>query len=144
MSSKRIEIPGKINQKGQIITHHKGLIEKWAGSNKGKDVQITMESRTENRSNPQNRYYWGVCIPLIRAAINDLGNEFSKLETHEFLKSKFNCKEVEIQDGHYIDVPLSTRKLDTIGFMDYITKIQRFSDEMLGIYIPDPDKDYSF
>lgn len=116
------------------------LLKRWAEDHKGKDIIIDIEVRTGKRSNPQNAYYWGVVIMMVQAALNEYGNEFTRQETHEFLKAKFNFKEVEVSEGHYLDIPVSTTKLDTVGFMEYILKIQQFGSEMLGIVIPDPNQ----
>lgn len=137
---KTIERPGRITENGKLSIVNEASLMEWINGNKNKEIILSIELRSKKRSTPQNSYYWGVVIPLVQHAINDLGNEFSKEETHEFLKAKFNYKEVEITEGHYIDVPQSTTKLDTTGFNEYIEKVQRFGSEMLNIYIPDPTK----
>jgi len=138
--SRSITIRGTISDEGKIKLFNRDALVKWAADNKGKDVLMEVEVRTSKRSNPQNRYMWGIVIPMIQAGLNDFGNEFSKEETHDFLKAKFNNKEIELTEGHYIDVPQSTTRLDTMGFMEYILKIQQFASEMLGLVIPDPNQ----
>lgn len=141
---KSITIRGRVSGNGKLSIFNKENLTKWLHDAKEKDVQIEFEVRKSKRSNPQNSYMWGVVIPAIQRGLNEYGNEFTKQETHEFLKAKFNYKEVEINDGHYIDVPQSTTKLDTIGFEEYLEKIKQFGSEMLNIYIPDPHEDAVF
>jgi hypothetical protein len=139
--AKSIELKANINDRAKLCFAENAMLYRWLSDNRTKDVVVTIELSRKKRSNPQNRYYWEVVVQMVQSAINDFGNEFSKDETHEFLKAKFNYKEIEITDGHYIDVPRSTTKLDTVTFMDYVAKIQRFATEMLGIYIPDPNQE---
>lgn len=95
----------------------------------------------KQRSLRQNAFYWGVVVSMVKDGLNDLGHELSSTETHEFLKARFNSKEVvNEQTGEVIQMPLSTTRLMTVGFMEYIEKIQRFAAEWLSINIPSPNE----
>lgn len=96
-------------------------------------------SRHNKRSTPQNRYYWGLIIPVVQKGIKDLGTELTTEETHQFLKARFNFQEiVNHETGEAIPVPRSTTGLTKIQFAEYIDNIQRFAVEFLNIIIPDP------
>jgi len=98
-------------------------------------------SKKNKRSKPQNAYYWGVCITLVRKGFEDLGHEINSEEVHEFLKGRFNFKEVINEDtGEVLQVPLSTTRLNKEQFSIYIEKIQRFAVEFLNIQIPNPNE----
>lgn len=105
-----------------------------------KDGKYLMEiSGADKRSNPQNRYYFGLVIPLIQKGIKDLGTELTKEEVHDFLKSKFNLIEVVNKNtGEYELFPQSTTRLTKETFSEFIEKIQRWSAEFLSMEIPDP------
>jgi hypothetical protein len=91
------------------------------------------------RSSQQNRYYWGLCVPLIQQGIKHLGTDLTKEECHEFLKSRFNTEElINPETAECVLIPRSTTNLSKIQFMEYIAKIQQFGSEFLGIVIPDP------
>lgn len=93
----------------------------------------------DKRSSQQNRYYFGIVVPMIQKGILDLGTELTKDETHEFLKSRFNSVDIVNEGtGEVISVPRSTTGLNKEQFSQYIEKIQRFASEFLGIVIPDP------
>lgn len=77
---------------------------------------------------------------MVRDAINSFGNEFSSDDVHDYLKAKFNSKEVETMPDNFIEVPQSTSVLDTKAFMMYLDEIKKFASAMLGIYIPDPNE----
>ena len=60
------------------------------------------------RSNPQNRFYWGVCVYMISERTG-----FSTEETHEVLKHLFLKKDVVLKEsaGAYrISITESTNK----------------------------------
>lgn len=93
----------------------------------------------KQRSTQQNRYYWGVVVPMVKDGLNEKGTELTTEETHEFLKYKFNSKDLINEDsGEVLQVPLSTTRLMTTGFIEYVEKIQRFAVEWLDVVIPDP------
>lgn len=100
-------------------------------------------SGADKRSNPQNRYYFGLVVPLIQKGIKDLGTELTNEETHEFLKAKFNADEIHVVDKNtgellYESIPKSTTRLNKEDFSAYIEQIQRWAAEFLSIVIPDP------
>ena len=104
-----------------------------------KDGKWLMEiGQANKRSEQQNRYYFGIVVPLVQDGIANLGTELSKQETHEFLKGKFNYQEIIKETGEYIQVPRSTTILNKEGFSEYIQKIQIFAAEFLNINVPDP------
>lgn len=142
-----IQLEGHIDNTGKLLLRDQSRLRAWVHDHSDKDVMLTIEQKRKKRTNSQNAYYWGVCIPLIQEAMNDLGNEFTKEETHEFLKARFNYKEIELKDGYFFDMPISTSKLNTIQFNEYIETIIRFAADMLGVIIPPPNEqlliDYS-
>lgn len=93
----------------------------------------------QQRSNPQNRYYFGLVVPLVQNGILNLGTELTREETHEFLKARFNSSEVVNKEtGEYVQVPRSTTMLSKEKFSEYIEQIQIFAAEFLQVIIPDP------
>lgn len=96
-------------------------------------------AQANKRSDQQNRYYFGLVVPLVQNGIRDLGTELTKEETHEFLKAKFNVQEIVNHDtGEAVQVPRSTTILSKEAFSNYISQIQQFAAEFLNIVIPDP------
>lgn len=105
-----------------------------------KDGKYLVEIAAYNRrSNPQNRYYWGLVIPMVQEGIKQLGTDLTKEECHEFLKARFNSEElINEGTGEMIQIPRSTTSLSKSRFGEYIAKIQQFAAEFLGVVIPDP------
>lgn len=135
-----LELAGNINEEGKLQVYNQALLTEWRLANTGKEVILSIKIKRRSRSNKQNAYYWGVIVPMVTEAIKILGNDFEEAETHEFLKSKFNAKQIEVIEGHYIDMPQSTSKLDTKEFMTFIENIRQFASIMLNTYIPSPNE----
>lgn len=102
---------------------------------------LLTSKRINKRSTNQNRYYWGCVVQMIKDRMVELGNEVDSDLVHDFLKDKFNRKELFDKDGVIIgSVGESTTKLTTLEFEEYLEKVKRFASEVLDIYIPDPNK----
>lgn len=94
----------------------------------------------KNRSNSQNRYYWGCVLPLVSDHTG-----FTIEEAHEVLKYKFlkGWKNIKNPKKEYIEVEYvrSTTSLDTKSFEEYMTKVREFASADMGLYIPEPNED---
>lgn len=107
----------------------------------GKEIEVRIRRRRKHRSDNQNRYYWGVVVPMIQAGIKDLGDIVGAEQVHELLKARFLGKDkIDRDTGEVMyRVPGSTAGLTTIQFMEFIAQCQQFAAEFLGVVIPDPD-----
>ena len=98
--------------------------------------RVTITEHHERRTNPQNKYYWGVVLPII-----SLETGYTVDETHEVLKQMFLQKEiVNRKTGQVNRVTDSTAMQDTQQFAEYIDKIITWAMTELDCYIPDPAK----
>lgn len=105
----------------------------------GKRVEVEIK-KLARRSNPQNAYYWGVVVDMIKCRLRDLGHDISAEDAHHFLKDKFNAKDVISQDGELIGkIGGSTSDMNKSEFMNYLAAIQQFAAQYLDITIPDPE-----
>lgn len=99
-------------------------------------MEIKKKSR---RSLQQNKYYWSVVVALVHEGFREMGNDVSLEETHEYLKARFNYKEiVNTSVGEVMNVPKSTTELNKEEFGEYIERIQQFAAEYLNVTIPNP------
>jgi hypothetical protein len=101
------------------------------------------------RSLQQNAYYWGVVVYEVRRGMNEEGNDFESTEIHEFLKARFNYKEVvkvneDTGEVKTEKIPRSTAKLTKTEFAEYIERIQQFAVEFFNIIIPNPNSQTYF
>ena len=101
------------------------------------ELKIVKRNR---RSLLQNSYYWAAVVPLVHEGLRDMGNDVSLQETHDFLKARFNYKEIVNQvTGEVLNVPLSTTELNKEQFGIYIERITQFAAEYLNVTIPAPN-----
>jgi len=109
----------------------------------GKDVIVTIQKRRSKRSDPQNRYFHGVCIPIIQQGLLDAGwNEARSAEwTKDFIKMNCLVKSYTNElTGEVKDSIGKTSGLTKSEFMDLIADVQQWAAENLGIYVPDPNE----
>jgi hypothetical protein len=101
--------------------------------NEDKSWVIKIEPKKQVRSLPSNRLYW-----LWLACISDeTGSDKDELHKH-FGLMYLPKVEVRLFDQSKYK-PISTTKLDTIQFKNYLDKIQIFASTELGISLPNPN-----
>jgi len=107
------------------------------------DVILTLEKPKKKRSNAQNRYYYGMLIPLMQQGAKDLfGEVWSATKAHEHLKAKFLFHEsVNIKTGEIIQTPKSTTENTTIEMEVYHTEIRIYLLQDFDINAPEPNEE---
>ena len=108
----------------------------------GKSVEIVVKLKRSTRSSQQNRYYWGIVVPLVMQGLIELGHDVNKQDTHEFIKANFNYEEIVNKDtGELFRMTKSTARLNKNDFGVMIEKLKVFASEYLNVYIPEPNED---
>lgn len=95
---------------------------------------VTVEKTRTTRSIDQNALYWLwlTCIADETGADKD--------EIHREMRMTYLPHEiVQGIHGEFIERPISTTKLDTAQFKQYLDKIQVFASAELGIVLPSPE-----
>lgn len=101
----------------------------------GDKVSLVITDQRPRRTEAQNRYWWGVCIPALIKAGKGSG---SALETHEDIARKFLViKEWRNSRGQICYVRRSTTELTSGQFADFITSVE----EETGVAFP-PAENY--
>lgn len=136
----KLELLAYTTDAGIFHIQNKQRLQEWARMNPGKQLMIRIDKRGSRRSNPQNRYYWGVVVQEVKLGFLNIGYEMTAEETHYFLKEKFNSISIENKEGININVPGSTTQLTKTQFGEYVERIARFAAEFLGITIPQPNE----
>ena len=101
-----------------------------------KKFKISITMLREVRSYPQNRLYW----MWIGCICDETGGD--KEGVHRELGEMFLPKTKTRGMGEIYDVPLSTTKLNTLEFKNYLDRVQVFSSSELGIILPNPEDLY--
>ena len=122
-----------------IVDHQKEAIKRWCHTFKeGQKLDIIIRKHSSKRSNEQNRYYWGVVIPILA----DFFGHDNPEDMHEDLKLKFNPMKSKLQEG--LTIGGTTTKLSTVDFFSaedsYVERICRWAVMDFQIYIPPPKK----
>lgn len=98
--------------------------------------ELTIKKRNK-RSLQQNRYYFGVCVKMIRENLIERGNDVSLEDVHDWLRFKFNYIEiVNYETGEVERLPKSTADLNKEEFGQYIEKIQHYAATSMDLVIP--------
>ncbi|MBK7885165.1 MAG: hypothetical protein IPJ81_16280 [Chitinophagaceae bacterium] len=106
----------------------------------GKHLVTVKDMR--KRSIPQNAYYWGVVVPMVKKGLYDAGYDevTTNEDAHEVMKHIHLRKRiVSKQTGDVIDISNSSAKLSIPEFNIYIEAICKWASEYLGIVIPSPN-----
>jgi hypothetical protein len=110
----------------------------------GKNIQITIEKATKKRSNQQNRFYYGVCLPLLQKGLHDATGEVRDINSihYQIVLPLLSPKReiVNTQTGEIITEHLTSSQMTTSEFMDFIVNIQKWSAEFLQVDIPNPNE----
>ena len=96
----------------------------------GKEIELIISAKKKNRSNSQNKYYWGVCLALISEYTG-----YSENEAHDAMRMLFL-----VNRENKIPTLKSTTKLSTVEFEKYLSDIRMFASNELGCYIPEPNE----
>jgi len=124
------------------LKQNRNLITDALKSFEGKGILITIEKRKNKRSNPQNAYFHGVVLPLVYNGLKELGHTMPLADVKDLLKLKFLKVPIFVNEetGEITEKIKNTSELTTTEFMEFVSGIQRWSAENLGVDIPDPNE----
>jgi hypothetical protein len=129
--------------KNGTLTRNTNLIKDAIQTFEGKQIVIKIEKAKKKRSTQQNRFYYGVIIPIVQNCLKEAGHIMTNESTHDLIKLKF-LKEtlfVNEETGEVIERIKSTTELSTSQFMDLLAEINNFTFEYFGVSLPSPNDD---
>lgn len=128
-------------QNGWIPGHMDKLLRGAVAKAEGKKVTITVKPYRKSRSNPQNAFYWGVVVPLIRRMFEDAGNTMNDEDVHCFLRAHVGglTNIVHTPDGLARNVLKSSTALTTIEWEMWMEKIRAWAAPF-DVVIPLPNE----
>jgi len=129
--------------KNGTLTRNTNLIKDAIQTFEGKQIVIKIEKAKKKRSTQQNRFYYGVIIPIVQNCLKEAGHIMTNESTHDLIKLKF-LKEalfVNEETGEVIERIKSTTELSTSQFMDLLEEINNFTFEYFGVSLPSPNED---
>ena len=121
---------------------NKKLVKNQFDSLKDGSYLVTIKSK-RNRSISQNKFWWGVLIPLVKQGLNEAGyNDVRTNENaHEVIKAIFLKKHICNADGVALEISGSTTDLTTVEHMELVANVQQWAIEFLNCYIPSPNEE---
>ena len=137
---RKIEVITEV--KNGKLTVNRDLIEDAVQAYEGKQVRFTLGLLFKKRSDPQNRYYFGVIVEHWKSIIREQWGEiWSKEEVHSFLKSNLNYTElVDEETGLIIRKPKSTSENSTYTAEEYHKACRDLAWNMFEYPIPLPNE----
>ena len=126
-----------------ILTRNRNLIKDAIVTFEGKQVVIKIEKFKKKRSTQQNRFYYGVIIPIVQNCLKEAGHIMTSESTHDLIKLKFLKETLFVNEttGEVIERIKSTTELSTSQFMDLLAEINNFTFEYFGVSLPSPNDD---
>jgi hypothetical protein len=122
----------KVTEEGKLLVYNQKVFWAYMKRLAGHDVVVDIYLGRAVRSQPQNRYYWGVVVAILAEECG-----YQREEMHEALKWKF----LRLEDpDHPIPTVRSTTDLTTQEFEEYLEQIRIWAASELGVVIPMPNE----
>ena len=129
--------------KNGSLTRNRNLIKDAIETFEGKQIVIKIEKFKKKRSTQQNRFYYGIVIPIVQNCLKESGHIMTNESTHDLIKLKFLKETLFVNEttGEVIERIKSTTELSTSQFMDLLAEINNFTFEYFGVNLPSPNDD---
>ena len=98
-----------------------------------KKFVVEIKRAKEIRSMSSNRLYW-LWLNCIQAETGNL-----KEDLHDYFAEKYLPRVTTIFMENEIEKPISTTKLDSKKFGQYLERVQQFANIELGVILPNPE-----
>lgn len=129
--------------KNGSLTRNRHLIKDAIATFENKQVIIKIDKFKKKRITQQNRFYYGVIIPIVQNCLKEAGHIMTNESTHDLIKLKFLKETLFVNEttGEVIERIKSTTELTTSQFMDLLAEINNFTFEYFGVSLPSPNDD---
>lgn len=136
----KIEVTTSISN--GIFNRNRNTVLNAIKSFEGKEVVITIDKVKKQRSIQQNRYYWGLLVPLMQQGAKDTwGETWSIDKAHKHLSKLFVFHEsINEKNGLITQTPKSTTELTTTDWEVYTTEIRIYLLQDFDINAPEPNE----
>lgn len=129
---------GNLKRNGKLINDAIKTFE-------GKTIKVTIERQRRYRTSPQNNFYWGVVIPILQEGIKEATGEVRDANSiHYQIILPLLAPDREIintESGEVILEKITSSEMTTTEFCFFISDIQKWGAEFLGVDIPSPNEE---
>ena len=132
---KRATFLGFVSEDGSLSFSYPKVVKEYLRSLAGVEVDVQIGKHYKPRTEKENRYYWGVVIPIIASEVGEENPDV----VHIWLQIAVGHKKTVCG----VDVPRGTSDLSTAEFEEYASKARMFASKFLHVYIPLPNEGIS-
>ncbi len=132
---KKLTFEGYVDENGTLRFNYPKIVRDFLHSLAGVEVDVAIGKHYRQRSDRQNRYYWGVVVPIVAREIGE--------ENDEVVHSWLQIATKHTKDVNGTLVPRGTKDLTTVEFEEYAANARMFASKFLSVYIPLPNEGIS-
>lgn len=125
---------------GKLFLPHRERFDQAIAAFPSGRASLTLTEDRRLHSRQLEKFYWGVCIHRIAQETG-----FDDFQAHELMKEQWLPRRLHVLTGGAICwrcarlIAGSTKALGNEEYWDYISDVQRWSSESLGLILPDPN-----
>jgi len=131
---------------GHFIPDSPSLLKQHLLDNEDKRISIETKRSYGRRTNPQNKYLWGVVYQKIAEELTKrMGEVVAVEDVHREMSEKYKSEKTELTNKNtgetdYFKVVKSSSQDTTVEFNDRCEFLRRWAATYLGIDIPEPQE----
>ena len=140
MRIKRKTLVGRINAEGDLIAPMQ-LLQDFCNLNRERSVIIRIEVQPQEAGEKIRNYVFGYVIPEMQRILHDNGEDYTKAQTFEYLKSicPVFLDEEYLGNGKWKQRKKEWEELDKAEVVEFVAWVQRLAAIEFNQIIQDPE-----
>ena len=140
MRIKRKTLVGRINAEGDLIAPMQ-LLQDFCNLNRERSVIIRVEVQPQEAGEKIRNYVFGYVIPEMQSILHDNGDDYTRAQTFEYLKSicPVFLDEEYLGNGKWKQRKKEWEELDKAEVVEFVAWVQRLAAIEFNQIIQDPE-----
>ena len=140
MRIKRKTLVGRINAEGDLIAPMQ-LLQDFCNLNRERSVIIRVEVQPQEAGEKIRNYVFGYVIPEMQRILHDNGEDYTRAQTFEYLKSicPVFLEEEYLGNGKWKQRKKEWEELDKAEIVEFVAWVQRLAAIEFNQIIQDPE-----
>ena len=140
MRIKRKTLVGRINAEGDLIAPMQ-LLQDFCNLNRERSVIIRVEVQPQEAGEKIRNYVFGYVIPEMQRILHDNGEDYTRAQTFEYLKSicPVFLDEEYLGNGEWKQRKKEWEELDKAEVVEFVAWVQRLAAIEFNQIIQDPE-----
>lgn len=140
MRIKRKTLVGRINAEGDLIAPMQ-LLQDFCNLNRERSVIIRVEVQPQEAGEKMRNYVFGYVIPEMQRILHDNGEDYTRAQTFEYLKSicPVFLDEEYLGNGKWKQRKKEWEELDKAEVVEFVAWVQRLAAIEFNQIIQDPE-----